>query len=299
MTLKDAYDDFILDKRAQGLADKSIESYENALHVFIKYIGADVNIQSIEHRHVKRYSIDLRTRDLSTATISTYMRNAKILLRWIYDEFGLSFDPARIKVPKSPKKKVHIYSDEEIRQIFASIRTSVSWITARNCAMVALMLDSGIRQCEVRGLQRADVEPERFIMKVRGKGDKERYVPVGKFALKFLENYYSLCPYSSQYVFLGNDGKPISANAIKLFTYRLQQQLPFEFSSHRLRHNFATNYCLDSLELRNTTGVYDLSIIMGHASIETTKRYEHLAQELIAVNACISHLDKMYEKQAI
>lgn len=299
MTLKDAYDDFILDKRAQGLADKSIESYENALHVFIEYIGTDVNIQSIEHRHVKRYSIDLQTRDLSTATISTYMRNTKILLRWIYDEFGLSFDPARIKVPKSPKKKVHIYSDEEIRQIFACIRTSVPWLTARNNAMVALMLDSGIRQCEVRGLLRSDIDSGRGIMKVCGKGAKERYVPVGKFALKFLDNYLAQCPFQSQYVFLGNDGKAISANAIKQFTYKLQRQLPFEFSSHRLRHNFATNYCLDSLIQKKTTGVYDLSIIMGHASIETTKRYEHLAHELIAVNSCISHLDKMYEKSVI
>lgn len=299
MTLLNAFNEFILDKRAQGLADKSVESYTNALHVFIKYVGADTEVHDISHLHVKKYSIDLRSRKLSPATISTYLRNAKIFLRWIQEEYGLSFDPSKIKVPKSPKKKVHIYSDAEIRQIFASIRTSVPWITARNCAMVALMLDSGIRQCEVRDLMKSDVDPQRFIMKVRGKGSKERYVPIGKFALKFLENYYSLCPYSSRYVFLGNDGKPISANAIKLFTYKLQRQLSFEFSSHRLRHNFATNYCLDSLELKNTTGVYDLSIIMGHSSIETTKRYEHLAHELIAVNSCVSHLDKMYEKHAI
>lgn len=299
LTLQEAFDEFIFDKRAQGLSDDSIKSYTSILHVFISYMKSDTDISTITHKHIKQYSIDLRSRSLSTATISTYMRNTKILLCWIYDEYGLSFDPSKIKVPKSPKKKMHIYSDDEIRHIFASIRTSVPWITARNCAMVALMLDSGIRQCEIRGLQWRDVDKQRFVMKIHGKGDKERFVPVGKFALTFLDNYKSMCPYSSQYVFLVNTGKPITANAIKLFTYKLQKQLPFEFSSHRLRHNFATNYCLDSLEQRNTTGVYDLSVIMGHESIETTKRYEHLAHELIAVNACISHLDKMAEKLAI
>lgn len=299
MTLQECFNEFIIDKQAQGLSPKSIESYGNALHVFLKYMGNDVEIQNIGLKHVKQYAIDLRSRDISSATLSTYIRNTKIFLRWIYEEYELLFDPARIKIPKSPKKKVHIYSDEEIRQIFASIRTSVPWLTERNNAMVALMLDSGIRQCEVRGLLRSDIDSGRGIMKVCGKGAKERYVPVGKFALKFLDNYLAQCPFQSQYVFLGNDGKPISANAIKQFTYKLQRQLPFEFSSHRLRHNFATNYCLDSLEQKKTTGVYDLSIIMGHASIETTKRYEHLAHELIAVNSCISHLDKMYEKAVI
>lgn len=294
MTVRDSYNDFILDKRAQGLTDKSIESYKNALHVFIMYIGADFNIDLLELRHIKEYAIELRTRNLSSATISTYMRNVKVFLQWVSEEFGLAFAPSKIKVPKSPKKKVHIYSDDEIHQIFSSIHATVPWIAARNRAMVAFMLDSGIRQSEICGLKMIDIDFGRNMMKVHGKGEKERYVPFGKYTLYYLREYLAQCPYQSEYVFLDIHGKVISGNAIRLFTYRLQQELPFEFSSHRLRHNFATNFCLDSLELKNTTGVFDLSVIMGHSSIETTKRYEHLAHELIAVNSCISHLDKIY-----
>ena len=294
MTLYEAYEQFIFDKRAQGLSDKSLNSYENILHVFLEYFGSTFEIEKIEMNDVKRFSIYLRSKNLSKATISTYMRNAKILLRWISEEYGLGFDPKKIKVPKSPKKKVYVYSDDEIRKIFQSIETGVPWITARNRAMVSLMLDSGIRQCEVCGLKRSNVDSQRMVLKVYGKGDKERYVPVGRFALNTLEEYYKACPFDSDYVFLNKDGSQLSSNAVKLFTSKLQKKLPFEFSSHRLRHNFATNYCLDSLKQKNTTGVYDLSIIMGHASIETTKRYEHLAHELIAVNSCISHLDIVY-----
>ena len=297
MTLYDAFLEFVIDRKSQALTFKTLEFYENTLRVFIKYLGRETDISTITHRKIKDYAIELQSRNLSKATVASYLRSVKVFLRWVHGEYSLSFDPARIRVPKSPKKKVHIYSDREIYQIFDLIRASVPWITARNRAMVALMLDSGIRQSEVCGLLREFVDTSSGLMKVYGKGDKERYVPVGTFALRFLDDYLAQCPYQSEYVFLSIDGRPITANTVRQFTYKLQKKLPFEFSSHRLRHNFATNYCLDSLAERKTTGVYDLSIIMGHTSIETTKRYEHLAHELIAANSCISHLDKVYAEK--
>lgn len=295
MTVQDAYNEFIFSKRAQGLTDKSIDSYRNMLHIFIDYFGSDRNIATLDLKSVQQFSIDLRSRTLSKASVSTYMRNAKIFLRWVSDVYGLPFDPKKIKIPKSPKKKAHIYSDSEIMQIFNSIHSSVPWIATRNCAMVALMLDCGIRQCELCRLQRSDVDFSNGRMKVYGKGDKERFVPIGLLALDLLRRYYTLCPYQIDNVFANKDGSPLSNNAVKLFTYRLQQELGFKFSSHGLRHNFATHYILDNLEERHTSGVYDLSILMGHESIETTKRYEHVAHELIAVKSCNSHLDKVYK----
>lgn len=296
MTVQEAYNEFIFSKRAQGLTNKSIDSYHNMLHIFIDYFGPDQAIDTLDLKSIQRFAIDLRSRSLSKASISTYIRNAKIFLRWVSDEYGLAFDPKKIKVPKSPKKKAHIYSDDEIQQIFDSIQSPVLWISVRNCAMVALMLDCGIRQCELCNLQRSNIDIANKCMKVYGKGDKERFVPIGSLALDILNRYYTVCPYQSTMVFLNKDGSPISHNAVKLFTYRLQKKLGFKFSSHGLRHNFATHYILDNLEERHTSGVYDLSILMGHESIETTKRYEHIAHELIAVKSCNSHLDKVYKQ---
>ena len=169
-------------------------------------------------------------------------------------------------------------------------------MTARNRLMVALMLDSGIRQCEVCGLLWKNINREKGIMIVNGKGSKERFVPVGKITFELLDEYSALCPFTGcPYVFCGRYGDQMSKNAVKLFTNRLQRCLPFEFSSHRLRHNFATNYCVDQFRRSGNTGVYDLSIIMGHESIETTKKYEHFAHEILASENCISHLDGVYE----
>ena len=91
-------------------------------------------------------------------------------------------------------------------------------------------------------------------------------------------------------------GNQISRNAIKVFMNRLKHKVPFDISSHKLRHNFATNFCIDNYRKTGNTGVYDLSILMGHESIETTKKYEHFAHEIIAVENSNSHLDNIYLK---
>lgn len=72
-------------------------------------------------------------------------------------------------------------------------------------------------------------------------------------------------------------------------------KLSFPFSSHKLRHNFATNFCIDNINEKGNSCVYDLSILMGHESIETTKKYEHFAHELVVAKNNISHLDMTFK----
>ena len=105
MTFGEVFDEFMLDKCAQGLADKSLESYRNILHIFLEYVGKNTEIASIDLNCVQKYSIEIKAWKLSKATHSTYMRNVKIFLNWIHEVYGLPFDPKRIKVQNTPKKK--------------------------------------------------------------------------------------------------------------------------------------------------------------------------------------------------
>ncbi len=123
---------------------------------------------------------------------------------------------------------------------------------------------------------------------------KERTVPLGSLAKGYMKEYLSLCPFPSEMVFVSRRGCPLTCNAVKLLVSRLSSELPFEFSSHRLRHNFATNYCIDQYEERGQVDIYRLMILLGHEDIETTKRYLHHANEIIGARGCISHLDKIY-----
>ena len=297
MILQDAFDDFILQKRLAGLSGATISDYANIIGIFIDYVGSSLDLDDVTQKRVNAFILDLYERPLSKSTISTYIRNTRIFLRWVYAEYGLSFDPVKIKVPKSPKKWVHIYTDDEMKLIFDSCNVSIPWISARNKAMLALMFDSGLRQAEVCNLRSADIDRERMILKVTGKGAKDRLVPIGYSSLALLENYCYQCPYKdSQYVFLSRNGSVITCNAVRLFVNRLKRKLPFDLTSHKLRHNFATNYCKDNILRSGNSNVFDLSIIMGHESIETTKRYEHFAHEMIAVENRSSHLDSYVYK---
>ena len=118
----------------------------------------------------------LYKRPLSRATVSTYVRNIRIFLRyrWLI-EYELPFDPQKIKVPKSPKKIVHIYNDTEIKEIFALIHTSLSHgLLLVTVLSIALMLDSGLRQSEICHLLTNNLDRSRMVMKVTGKGAKDR-----------------------------------------------------------------------------------------------------------------------------
>ena len=85
----------------------------------------------------------------------------------------------------------------------------------------------------------------------------------------------------------------MTCDSVKHMVYKLADKLDFELSSHKLRHNFATNYCIDQYEARGQVDIYSLMYLMGHEDVETTQRYLHFAMEIIATRNHVSHLDKV------
>lgn len=296
MTVSDAFEKFMLSKKLAGLSENTIVDYKAHLRGFLSYAGNDCAVQDITEDLVQGYIFSLYGRALKKASVNTYIRNLRIFLTYVDKISALSFSPASIKIPRTPKKQLRIYSDDEIRQIFDNIRHSIKWIQFRNCTIIALMLDSGLRQSEVSSLRRKDVSfsPPRLL--VHGKGDKERFVPLGNVSAHFLQQYWASCPFPpGDYVFLSDSGEKLTKNAIRLFVTRLAKRLPFELSSHKLRHNFATNYCLDKLNAGEQVDAFTLKTLMGHADISTTERYIHCAVELMAVKSIMSHLDRILD----
>lgn len=291
-TLSEALEQFLFNKRIQGLTDKTLLCYREFIISFIAYSG-DMPVFSLTSEVYKDYILSLFKRRISKATIATYVRHVKIFLVWLQGQYGLAIGAEKIKVPKSPKKNPYIYDDNEIKQIFDLAGSSGDWFSCRNCAMIALMLDSGLRQNETCTIKVKDLDMLNRILKVFGKGEKERFVPLGNLSIKLLQRYFSCCPYSGEYVFYTKDGKRMTGNAVKLFMSRLSAQLPFEFSSHKLRHNFATNFLVDSYNERGHMDIYALLTILGHEDIHTTERYLHVANQMIYSKSHISHIDKI------
>ncbi|MBO5055003.1 MAG: tyrosine-type recombinase/integrase [Lachnospiraceae bacterium] len=294
MTLEVVYSKFIRAKKLSGLSKKTISDYESFIGQFLKFIGYDVDVFVLQQEDIEQYIEFQVDRNISRNTFSTYVRHLKIFIRWICNNYDVHFTYKTIKVPKVSKKVVKVYSDLEIKQIFNSIQYQESWIEYRNKSIISFMLDSGVRQGEVCSLMDDNIFCDLGRMVVRGKGNKERIVPLGKQSILFYNEYRGLCPYKSYMAFVTKTGEPISNNTVKLMVTKLGKKLPFEISSHKLRHNFATNYCLDMYWKNGSIDIYRLMTILGHEDISTTRRYLHIANEIIASSECLSHLDKVF-----
>jgi len=288
--VKDTLDKFIRAKRLQGLSEKTLCSYRDILTPFIKYCGCRIEELSLEQ--VFSYFDSVLSKGRSKATYATYCRNIKTFLKFCREKGYTDIAYEEIIVPKAPRRAVRILSPEDVGNVLTAHSASGDILSRRNMAILALMYDSGLRQSEVCNLTLKDIHfPEHYAV-IHGKGDKERYVPLGNMTLGLLKGYLSVRPASElPYVFLGRCGKKLSENAVKLFVGRLSKDTGVDFSSHKLRHNFATNYCIDHYEDGGQVDIYKLMHLMGHENIKTTEIYLHFALDIMAAKESYSHLD--------
>lgn len=290
--LNDTYNAFLRSRRILGLTDKTIQCYRDFVGYFLNFVDVQY-VHELNYEKVCEYIEFLFTKKLSRSTVATYISHVRVYLSWIELEYNVDLQVKKIKVPKTYKKILRIYGDEEILQIFNAVESNDIWIVYRNKTIISLMLDSGLRRSEVCNLRLRDIN--NGLIKIHGKGNKERVVPLGKLTNSFLQRYLSLAPFVKDYIFVTKNHDVITNNAVKLMIAKLAKKLPFEFSSHKLRHNFATNYCLDQYERYGQIDIYRLMVLMGHEDIETTRRYLHLANQIIASRTNISHLDRFLD----
>ncbi|WP_446787965.1 tyrosine-type recombinase/integrase [Macellibacteroides fermentans] len=297
MNLFEAKLHFLNRCRLKGLSGKSIENYDLFIDRFINQMG-NMEINSLDFEIIAEYISAMYEKGLSIASISTYIRHLKVFLRFLQNEYQMDDIVSKLKEPRMPKKIVYIYTDDEIGQIFDSIENQHQWISERNKLIIALMLDSGLRLNEVIGIKTSDMNFKSNVLKVHGKGNKERIVPLGYMTRFYYSRYLSERPdyITGKNLFYGKDGQPLTRNAVRLLIQKISIELPFEFSAHKLRHNFATNYCLDEYKRNGSIDIYKLMILLGHEDIKTTRRYLHHANQIIIASSTYSHLDSVLRR---
>lgn len=291
---------FLEYQKAMFHTEKTIQSYKEVLHGFVGFLqsnGIDVLCRNV----LIDYQLFLGKKGLRSASVASYLRHIKAFVHWLGDNGFLDdVDLYKvIKMPKQPKKNVKIYTDKEIAAIYSAVSSSPDWVNVRDKAIISLMYDSGLRQAEVCKISMEDFDTSRGILHVHGKGNKDRIVPIGQMTMRYVMEYLELCPYESSMLLVDRRGSPLTPNAVKLFISKMKTTLNFEFSSHKLRHNFATNYLIDQYEEYGYFDTYSLMILLGHEEISTTDRYLHLAKQYIATNQRTSHLDKVFKKQGV
>jgi len=215
---------------------------------------------------------------MSPYTVQGKVRALKAFASWLFNE-GYASDHLllNLKLPKTPVNLIELLTRAEIEQLL-NYQNPLTAIGCRNVAMLVFMLDTGLRVSELCGLHFKDTHIEEGYLKVMGKGQKERIVPIGALNQKMLWRYvihFRTKPVveADNYLFLTLDGKPLRPNAIKLLLKRWGKKAGVpRLHAHLCRHTYATNFLI-----YRCGDVFRLQQILGHSSLEMVRRYVHYA----------------------
>ena len=297
--------------RSEGKSPRTVEWYCRVLCYFQTYLdreGYSTRLGDLTLEVVREFVLYLQTRrkrdkhpyipspdgKLAAISAQNYVRGLRAFFSWLHRE-GYTEENilAQLRPPRAPQKLVDVLTDDEVGRILVCLDTDTT-SGCRDIAIVITFLDSGLRLSELTGLRFADAHIDHGYLKVMGKGAKERIVPIGSVAQKALQRYVfhfrSEPLYEDEdYFFLTLEGKPMSANAVKLIFARLAQKSGVKrLHAHLCRHTFATNYLI------NGGDVFSLQQILGHSSLEMVRRYVSLASAQVRVlHRKFSPMDRM------
>ena len=282
MKIDNAIEDFlnycIFEK---GLSDKTKESYKNDLDEYKKYLN-NLNIKSIEDiksNHIKDFIKD-RGED-ATTTIAHNLTVIKNFHAYLLKEKLVKVDESEfIERPKLRKSLPKTLSIEDVDSLLdIKLETPFDY---RNKAMLELIYGCGLRISELINLEINDIDEINCFIRILGKGNKEREVPVGEYALYYLKEYIErrnllLKNKSCNKLFLNNHGQGMTRQGFfkNLKQLLKEKGLNEEISPHTLRHSFATHLLNRGADLRS------IQEMLGHSDISTTKIYTKVSDQKV------------------
>ncbi|MCF7886968.1 MAG: site-specific tyrosine recombinase XerD [Candidatus Omnitrophica bacterium] len=278
-TYIEAFFDYLSVER--GLALNSIKSYKTDLNKYKKYLnklGID-NPRKVKREDISEFIFSLRS-SLSIRTISRILSSVKNFYQFLLREKIISHDPSSlIESPKLEKKIPSFLTSQEVVMVLKAPNLKNNrGIRAR--AILEVMYATGLRVSELVDLKTQDVNLEVGFIKCKGKGSKERIVPLGNTANHFIKKYKQqarpslLKEKESIFLFLAQGGHKLSRQTVwKIIKAMVKKaKIKKKVSPHTLRHSFATHLIEGGADLRS------VQEMLGHANITTTQIYTHINQ---------------------
>ena len=211
----------------------------------------------------------------SPATVHHYLKVAATFFRWCEDEEYLPESPARrLRLPNPQYRDIEPYSDEEVGAMLAACERDIQrgnrYLGARNKAIISVFVDTGLRLQELTEMKLSELDPQLQQVRVLGKGNKWRTVPINGEAKRALKAYLTqFRPPGGDAVWLTDGGTPMSFHSVRIMIDRLKVRAGVTSggSAHRFRHYFATRY------LENGGDMNILRLLLGHATLYMVLRY--------------------------
>lgn len=249
-------------------------SYKLDLEEFFVFIQ-DAPIEKIDYFQLRRYVGHLRTQELRPRTVARKLSSLRSLFKFLVREGLVKKNPATLLVtPKLDKKLPQFLSENDAKRLVeASVATDEA--SLRDKAILETLYSTGMRVSELVGLNCDRVDFISNIVKVEGKGKKERLLPVGDMALEAIKKYIDSREHKSDAVFLNHHGRRLTDRSVRNIVnkYILKASIQGKMSPHALRHSFATHLLNAGADLRS------VQELLGHVNLSTTQIYTHMTTE--------------------
>ncbi len=261
----------------RGLADNTILAYRSdlySLNEFIFNLSID-EISQISRIHLNMYIKKLRDNNYTPRSITREIATIKGFFKWLnINEYIVHNPSLAIEQPKLPKRLPKVLSMKEINTLLDSNMSKMEK------TILELLYAAGLRVSELTNIQIQNIDLNTKFIRCRGKGSKERIVPIGQKACNSLKNYlkernfliqkYNL---NTKFFFIKENGKRLSRQDVYVFIKNLGKNINKEISPHTIRHSFATHLLENGADLRV------VQELLGHSDVATTQLYTHISKK--------------------
>ena len=269
----------------KGLSENTIKAYSNDCQDFNKWLFTNKRYRAVAatEADIENYLKHLRIIDLSNSSINRKLSSLKHFFNYLSKTKLLKSNPVmNISGPKNSKVLPKSLSIIDVNSLIEAPDCS-NFIGLRDRAMIELMYATGVRISELINLEYSNIDLNRSLIKVMGKGEKERMIPFGDDALTWLINYIEFrrknnLSLNSRDFFISQQGKKITRQAFwhRIKIYLKVSGLSMDVSPHTLRHAFATHLLNNGADLRS------VQMLLGHSDLSTTQIYTHIAKQRLS-----------------
>ena len=274
-------------KLERSLSENSVEAYVHdvvKLKQFLEISNLDITAQQVRANHLQDFIAYINELGMSAHSQARIISGLKSFYKFMMYEGEIEIDPtALLEAPKLGRKLPDTLDIHEIDKILAAIDHSKAE-GMRNRAMLETLYSSGLRVTELISLKISNIHFEIGFLRILGKGNKERLVPIGREALKYINMYreevrvhLDIKPGHESFLFLNRNGKQLTRQMVFIVIKDLVAKAGLQkvVSPHTFRHSFATHLIEGGADLRA------VQEMLGHESITTTEIYTHLDRDYL------------------
>ena len=277
------FEQFIRERQyLKNVSPRTIDWYRDCESALKRFYGPNLSVESLTRESLKQWLLNMRQGGPSPISCNTFITGVNAFLNWLHQEGHLG-EKIRIQKLMVEHTVLRTLTADHVQRVIKSKAAGRNQIRARMIAL--LILDTGLRISEVLNLRRTDVDFDNLVIRVMGKGKKERLVPMSFELRKALFRYVRD---EKDLIFGTRNGTVVSVRNFERDFKELGSRLAItgvRCSPHTLRHTFAVSY------LRAGGNLFYLSKILGHTSVKTTERYLQSLQ--------IEDLQKVHERFSV